>query len=145
MPSGVSDYGCQSWLGSLFGVYAPITDYWLALCSEDPGPAADGVILAALEPPPASNYARQPYGTGDGNWVVDGGYLTNLVEVVFPLPHTDWGRLSHYALADSAQDGELYAWGAFTNPQNVTTGYSMSIPVGGIVLSLSSLENSISV
>lgn len=145
MTSGVSDFGADAWLSALFGVTADITGYFIALCSDDPGPAADGTILAALEPQPGSNYARQAYAAGASHWGANGNYITNTVEIVFPLPFTDWGRMTHYALADSLSNGELYAWGAFTNPQNVTTGYSMSIPAGGIVLSLSSLENSIAV
>lgn len=145
MPSGVSDFGAGAFLSALFGITADITGYYVALCSDAPGPAADGTILTALEPAGGSGYARQAYAAGASNWAANGSYLTNLVEILFPLPLGDWGRLTHYALTDSLTNGDLYAWGAFTNPQNVTASYSISIPVGGIVLSLSSLENSITV
>lgn len=145
MPSGVSDFGAGAWLSALFGVTAPITSYYIALASDEPGPAADGTILAALEPPPGTGYARQLYAADNTHWAGNGAYLTNLIEIDFPFPTADWGRLTHYVLADSLVDGQIYAWGAFTNPQNVTAGYAISLPVGGVVLSLSSLENSITV
>jgi hypothetical protein len=145
MPNGVTDFGAGAWMSALFGIDSDITSYYLALASDEPGIASDGTILAALEPPDGSNYARQPYPTGGSYWAANGSYLTNLVEIVFPLPFTDWGRLAYYVLCDSLTDGEVYAWGEFTNPQYVTTAYSMSLPVGGVVLSLGSLENSISV
>lgn len=145
MPSGVSDFGAEAWLSSLFGIDAPIASYYIALASGEPGPAADGTILAALEPDVGTGYARQLYAADGAHWAANGAYLTNTVEIPFPLPLAAWGRLTHYVLADSLVDGEIYAWGAFTNPQNVVGGYSISIPVGGVVLSLSSLENSITV
>lgn len=143
MTSGVSDFGAGAWLSSLFGIDAPIAGYYVALCQDEPGPAADGDILTVLEPLPGTGYARQFYSAGGSHWAADSAYVTNLVEIVFPLPFDDWGRLTHYVLTDSASGGEIYAWGAFTNPQTVTAGYSISIPVGGILLALSSLENSI--
>lgn len=143
MTSGLSDFGAGAWLAALFGVTAPIAGYYLALASDDPGPDGDGDTLADLEPPPGTGYARQFYSAGDAWWSANDSYLTNTVEIDFPLPFDDWGRITHYVLCDARSGGDIYAWGAFTNPQNVTAGYSISLPVGGVVLSLASLENSI--
>lgn len=143
MTSGISDYGAGAWLASLFGVTDPIEGYWVALASDDPGSDGDGDTLADLEPPPGVGYARLFIAAGPANWSANDSYLTNLVEVDFPLPWDDWGPISHYVLCDSATSGDVYGWGALTNPQQVTAGYSVSIPVGGLVVSLASLENSI--
>lgn len=143
MASGISTWGATTWLSALFGVTSPITGYYVALCSEEPSDDSDGTLLADIEPPSGSNYARQAYAAGASNWGANGDFLLNLTEIVFPIPFTDWGYLSHYALCSAASGGEIYAWGAFTNPQTVTVGYRMTIPVGGVVLSLSSLEGSI--
>lgn len=151
MGVGVSDWGQSVWLAGLFGVIEVPPGYWIALASDEPGPAADGTTLADLEPgsgdddPTLCGYARQWYPADASSWSTDDGYLTNLLDIVFPLPVTDWGYLSHYVLCNAADDGDIYAWGAFANPQQVTTGYLMTIPAGGLVVSLSSLEDSIAV
>lgn len=145
MASGIADFGASTWLAAVFGVVDPSAGYWIALCSDEPGPAADGDTLADLEPAAETAYRRIHYLAGPDNWEVDGTFLTNLLPVVFPLPFEDWGRLTHYALCTAATSGSLYAWGVFTNPQNVLAGYSMIIPPGGIVVSLTSVDNSIAI
>lgn len=143
MTSGLSDYGAGAWLASLFGVTDVIHGYYVALASDDPGVDGNGDTLADLEPPPGTGYARQFYPSGSGFWTANDSYITNSAEVDFPLPYDDWGRVTHYVLCDAASGGDIYAWGAFTNPQNVGSGVAVSIPVGGVVISLASLENSI--
>ena len=158
MASGVSDRGAGLWLSALFCITDPIAGYWVGLCAGDPGAAADGDVVLTLEPGADDDdrrtcgYTRRWIPAGPDAWAADDAYLTNLVEIAFPLPATDWGYLSHYALLDTPSDfsdtpdgGQLYAWGAFANPQTVTTSTAMTIPVGGLVLSLSSVEDSIAV
>ena len=142
MPSSVSDFGTETWLGVLLGINPPIAGYWVALCSDEPGLGADGTILVELEPT-NPDYARQYYPAGELSWGLNGASVTNLDEIDFGTPSADWGPVGFYALCDSATDGEFYAVGEFANPQVVTAGYAMVIPPGGIVLSLASQDDSI--
>lgn len=142
MPDGISDFGAGAWLSALFGVTADITGYYVALCNAEPGVASDGTILADLEPVDGA-YARQAYGVGALNWAVNGNYLVSLAEIGFGFPTIDWGLITHYAMLTDDVDGDLYAWGEFANPEYVTAGYEFTIPEGGVVLSLASQDNSI--
>jgi hypothetical protein len=144
MPSGVSDFGATAWLAALFAVSEPITGYYLALCSDEPGAGMDGDLLADLEPVDSS-YHRVGYGVGADNWGANGNYLTNSLDIDFGLPSEDWGDISHYALCTAISSGELYAWGEFLNPQFVQADYQLLIPAGALVLTLSALDNLIAI
>lgn len=144
MSAGVSDYGAGAWLASLFGVTGPITDYWLALCSDEPSSDMDGDVLGDLEPA-GGGYARVRYGTGPALWAADSNFLTNLVDVDFGVPTDDWGDVSHFALCTDPTGGDLYAWGEFLNPQYVEAANQMLIPAGALVLALTTLDDSITV
>jgi hypothetical protein len=142
MPSGVSDYGSATWLSALFGVVPPPSQYFVALCSREPGGAMDGDMLAALEPADPA-YARQSYPTGAAYWAPNGPYLTNLLTVTFPTPAVDWGYLTHFALCTTAVGGQVYGWGEMFNPQFVSSTIGMFVPRGALVLGLHALDNSI--
>ncbi len=143
MAAGISDFGAFSWLSALFGVTSPITGYYVALASEEPGVASDGVILADLEPVDPGAYARQPYGVGPTNWGLNGNTITNLVEIDFGTPLVDWGLVSHYVLCTDPTAGDIYGFGVFLNPQTVSAGFDLTIPAGGLVFTLGSLDDSI--
>lgn len=143
MSSGVADYGASLWLGALFGLVDLPTEYWVALCSDAPGPGGDGDTTAALEPAAGLNYGRLEIGTGVDNWGVNGPYLANLVDLDWPVAFEDWGRITHYALLDSQTSGNLFGYGEMNNPQYVSQGFALSIPAGGLIVNLGSNENPI--
>lgn len=142
MPSGVSDYGSQTWLAALFGLIPVPGEYFIALCSDEPGTAMDGAILASLEPTDPA-YARQPYYPGLASWAPNGPYLANLRPVTYPTPALDWGYLTHFALCTAATAGQVFAWGALLNPQYINATIGILIPAGALVLGLHSLDNTI--
>jgi hypothetical protein len=141
MPSGVSDYGSATWLSALFGVVALPTEYWIALCTHEPGVAMDGVMLDGIEP--NGNYARQHYPAGASAWASNGPYLTNTQSVSYPTPSEDWGYLTHFALCSAPSAGQVYAWGEMNSPQYITSGIAAWIPNGSLVLGLHALDASI--
>jgi hypothetical protein len=143
MPSGVSDYGATTWLSALFGVVPLPTLYYIALCSDEPGDAQDGSMLASLEPDDGIGYARVAYPSGASSWALNGAYLTNTLPVAYPTPTDDWGYLNHFALCTDATAGQIFAWGEILNPQYVADTVGMLIPPGALVLGLQSLDNSI--
>lgn len=141
MPSGVSDYGSATWLSALFGVVALPADYWIALCTHEPGAAMDGSMLAGIEP--AGGYVRAHYPAGPSAWASNGPYLTNTQTVSFSTPTEDWGYLTHFALCSAPSAGQVYAWGEMNNPQYITGGIHAIIPNGSLVLGLHALDASI--
>lgn len=142
MPSGVSDYGSATWLSALFGVVPLPAQYYVALCSQQPGAAMDGNMLAGLEPTDSA-YTRPAYSTGGSHWGSNGPYLTNLQIINFPDPGQDWGYLTHFALCTAPVSGQVYAWGEMFNPQFVTDSIGVLIPPGALILGLHALDNSI--
>lgn len=144
MASGVSDYGSATWLSALFGVVPLPTEYFLALCSVEPGAATDGNMLAGLEPSDAA-YERQPYQIGPTFWASNGPYLTNLKAVPFPVPDQDWGSLTHFALCTQTTGGQVFSWGQMFNPLFVTRTIGVFIPPGALVLGLHALDPSMAV
>lgn len=142
MPSGVSDFGSATWLSALFGVIALPTEYFIALCSDEPGTAMDGDMLEALEPTDTA-YVRQSYPSGASAWASNGPYLTNLAEAYFPTPVEDWGYLNHFALCSEVVEGQVYAWGELQNPQFVASDIGVLVPIGSLVLGLHALDNAI--
>jgi hypothetical protein len=144
MAAGITEFGASAWLAALFGIDSAITGYYIALANQEPGVDADGDVLADIEPDDTA-YARQFYAAGATNWAVDGAFLTNLVEIDFPLPTVDWGDISHYVLCSDLTSGDVYAFGEFVNTQFADTDYLLSIPPGGLVISLSAAESTIAV
>lgn len=145
MPSGLADFGASSWLEVILNLQAAPAGYYVALCLQQPGPGMDGAVLADLEPPPGSGYGRQFVASGAGEWVINGPYALNLNALDYPLATIDWGLITHYALLDSVAEGNLVGYGEFLNPPQVLAGDPMSIPPGGLVLTLADLEDSIAV
>ena len=144
MSNGITDWGAAQWLAALFGVVSPISGYYVALATDQPGVDADGTILADLEPTDSA-YNRVAYPAGSSYWGVNGQYIANIVDIDFGGAVIDWGSLTHYVLCDSSSGGEIYAFGEFLNPSYVGAGDQVLVPGGGIVLALSSLQDSIAV
>jgi len=149
MGSGVSDYGASQWLGMLFDLAALPPGYWVALSQGEPGPGMTGSDLAGQEPE-SGGYARQPIDNGSTAWALDdSGYLTNTVVLDYGVPADDWllngqlFRVTHWVLCSAAAAGEIYAWGELSDPQPATSGFRLSIPAGGVVLALTSLDSTI--
>ena len=145
MPSGLADFGASSWLATILGLSPVPAGYYVALCLEQPGPGMDGAVLSDLEPPPGSAYGRQFVATGPADWVINGPYALNLNGLDFPVATIDWGLITHYAVLDSVAEGNLVGYGEFLVPIEVLAGDPMSIPPGGLVLTLADLEDSIAV
>lgn len=145
MGAGVGDFGAATWLAALFGVSPLPTQYWVALASDEPDPQGDGDTLVALEPDPTLGYARQPYGTGTDNWVVDGVMLTNTNDITFGVPSDDWGPVNHFVLCDDPSSGDLYGWGLLSDPLNILAGAPVILPAGGLVVAITSVLASIAV
>lgn len=144
MGSAICDFGATAWLAALFGVEDPITEYWIALASDEPGPGADGTVLADLEPTDSA-YHRQHYDAGPDNWATSDNVIANLADIDFGFPLADWGMQTHFVLCSAVTEGDLYAYGLFVRPVFVEAGVHMIIPPGGALLTLSSQDDSITV
>lgn len=136
-------YGANLFVSQLLGITAVPAQYWIALCTDQPGEGMDGDILTDLEPDPAAGYLRIAYPTGPDHWALSGQFGTNLLTVDFGVPTAAWGRLSHYAVCDAVSSGNAIAFGEFLNPTNADASFDVLIPPGGLLMAMYGLENSI--
>jgi hypothetical protein len=141
MATGVTDFGVNTWLNILFGITAPPSTYYVALCTEAPDDGFDGSILATIEPDPAFAYARQPIPADAADWATAiSGFTTNAAEVDFGVPTDTWGIMTHFALCTAASAGDVYCYGELVNPSPVDITSNFSLPPGSIVLNLVSYQ-----
>lgn len=144
MASAVTNFGAQYWLQVAFGLSPAPTNYWLALCSGEPGTDCDGDVLKDIEPDDPA-YIRRAVGTGTDDWTVNAGFLINANSVPFGFTGADWGDIDHYVLCTSQSSGEIYAYGALANPQYVEADQAVSIAPGSIVLAFINADAPIAV
>ncbi len=97
----------------------------LALCSEVPGPASEGVELSG------SGYERATVfmGSEDANQVV------NSAEIEFPAATDNWLSAVGWVLYNS-DTGSPLVYGIFSTPVDVVTGHALVIPVGAFVIQM---------
>lgn len=143
MSNGISDYACSAAVGLMFGIGTVPTDFYVALCTDEPSTGWDGTMLETIEPTDSS-YARKPIVSGSGGWTISpNGYALNAVALDFGVPAAPWGVISHFALADALTGGNLWYFGEYAVPASATTAYDVQVQPGGIVVALANLVASI--
>lgn len=147
MSSSLTNWGANQFLAISFGLASQPTEFYLALCADEPGPDADGDSIALLEPDPAAGYARVSINADNTVWdnTDEGNYLTNLVEVDFPQPTDDWGSINYLALCDSLTSGEVYLYGEFDDAIGIVSGIPLILPIDSIYITLLDSQPSIAV
>lgn len=119
------------------------TDFYVALCTAQPGTGWDGSVLASVEPVDTA-YSRKALLSGTSGWTLSpNGYVINAVSIDFGVPTVDWGVITHYALLDAATNGNLLLFGEYALPIHADTSFDVQIPQGGIVIALANLVASI--
>jgi hypothetical protein len=108
--------------------------YHVALVgNQEPGLTTSG---RELKEPTEASYTRSEVVNQSGNWQVQHGTLTNEVEISFPLATTDWGDIIYWAICDAPEGGSVLWTGEFTTAFYVAGTDQVTIPVGGVSVSL---------
>jgi hypothetical protein len=142
----LSNYAEKKQLNHLLGVEAftmPSAVY-LALFTSNPGPTGSGNEVSE-DGIPASGYARKlitfnaavatdsepPHSPGgDGNGPA---LCTNLGAVEFgEVTGENWGEITHVALFDAEENGNMLAYGAVAVPQVANIGGKITLPSGDL-------------
>jgi hypothetical protein len=89
---------------------------WLGLFTAAPSDASGGTEVSG------GNYARKSV----GSWLTvtvlaSGAGLSNVTNTVFDTATGAWGDVSHFALFDDSETGNMIMWSALTVPQTVVT------------------------
>ena len=146
MASGVTDWGSAQFLSWAFGITAPPSAFYIALTTDEPGTDTDGTVMTDLEPDPSLNYNRISVPTGSANWSDPDGlsYITNLNDISFDTPSSDWPVCTHFAVCDSLTDGEVFFYGEFDIPVVPNATMPAVLVAGSIILTFGSYASSIS-
>ena len=111
------------------GAYSPPTIY-VGVSTADPG--ADG---SALAEPTGGGYARAA--TAGATWAdAEDGQIANAAVVTMPLAVSDWGLVSHVAIFDAAEGGNLLAWGPLDAAVSVSGGDWLQFNEGDLTITL---------
>jgi hypothetical protein len=78
-----------------------------------------------------SGYAREPLMTTDWSAAVDGTIESDNA-VTFPPAGASWGTVTHVGIYDALTSGNLLWWGALATPRAVSSGDTISFPVGNL-------------
>jgi len=84
------------------------------------------------EPDDPGVYARQALGAT----TLTGNSVSNDAEITFPTAETNWGTVTHFALYDADEDGNLLGSGALTASKTVTIGDSVKFAAGALTITL---------
>ena len=113
------------------GVWNRPANLYVRLCTADPGEAATPATLA--EP---SGGAYTPIAV-DGNWSAGAARATaNTSTVTFVEATSNWGPISHFAIADTTTTtGNVLAYGEVSPNKTIATGTNVSIAIGDLDIS----------
>lgn len=103
---------------------------YLGLLTAEPG--EDGTGLAE---PSGNAYERVQTSASDWN-ISTGGSLDNIVDIVFPMVTGSWGKVTHFALFDSATDGNMLAYGTLSPAKVIGSGVIAKFAAGDLVINL---------
>ena len=98
------------------GEWAKPVALYLALLKSDPGETG------VLDEVTGGDYARLAAGPDDALWSLPANgnkQFANPVDLTFPAPTADWGRISHFALMDALTGGAMLAYAPLTVPREI--------------------------
>jgi len=129
--SGLADYWENEILDYLFGngSYTPPTIY-VGLSTADPLDDASG-----LAEPNGNGYARVMTAASDWN-AASGGSVDNVNDITFPEATGSWGTVTHFALFDTADGGNMLAHGALSQSQSISSSETARFETGALDVSL---------
>lgn len=143
----MTQWGVTRFLGIITGIYPVPSHFYVALCNTQPGQTTNGTSLSLIEPPvtaASTAYARQVMGSGGGAWALsDSGYVSNVDDIDFGSPDTNWGYTPYYALCDALINGNVYGFGEFSNPLTLAPGPIVKLPAATMTLRGIALQPSI--
>lgn len=134
MPSNVTDYGENYFLGMLIGgYYSKPTSFYMALLTAAPIISDDGTTVS--EPPSASGYARVNFNNDATFWASpSGGAITNTGTIAFPQATADWPSVTHYAFMDALTGGNMYLYSTLQLPRVVQSGHLCKFDPGQLTM-----------
>lgn len=115
--------------------YTPPAGVWVALYTIAPSDTRPGTEVSTVN----TGYTRIRIGAGSSiSITVSGNSATNYSKIEFPESTGTWGTIVGVAIMDASSDGNILFWGQTNNQVTISTGEIFSIPVGFLIIELSS-------
>ena len=111
------------------GAYTPPT-IWVALSTADPGEDGSG-----LAEPSGNNYSRKQTSAADWTTAASGS-LSNANALEFAQASGSWSTISHFALFDADESGNMLAHGALEESKPVGTNDIFRFAAGDLDVTL---------
>ena len=129
--SGLTDYWENEILDHLFGngSYTPPTIY-VGLSTGDPLDDTSG-----LAEPSGNGYARVQTASSDWN-AASGGSVDNVNDISFAQATGSWGTITHFALFDAADGGNMLAHGALSQSKAIGSSETARFEAGALDISM---------
>jgi hypothetical protein len=127
-------YGSNLFLDTMFGQEGePPAIFYVAATLEPASYLVDG---DGLNEPSGGGYSRVQFPNDGEHWhSAADGYLSNLVDIIFPAATAPWGQLRHWALCDAATSGNVLFWGVMTARLIGTSGI-LRLPTDALMIRL---------
>lgn len=90
-----------------------------------------------------TGYARAdvPLGAASEWWGLSGmSSAVNLFDIGFPPATLDWGPIRYWCMTDAKEGGRIILHGEFAVTSLVSAGDTLTIPAGGVLVSLDSYD-----
>ena len=129
--SGLADYWENEILDHLFGngSYTPPTIY-VGLSTADPLDDVSG-----LAEPGGNAYARVQTAASDWN-AASGGSVDNVNDITFAQATGSWGTITHFALFDAVDGGNMLAHGALSQSKAIGSSETARFEAGALDISM---------
>lgn len=127
--SAFSDYLENAILNHIFGDtdYARPDHLYVGLFTAEPGEND-----TSGEIPQGGGYTRSEIVFGNAV----SGSISNTNEVLFPEASADWGVITHFAIFDSQEGGNMLVKGTFDIPKMIYFGDTVRIKAGELTISV---------
>jgi len=106
--------------------YAPPATVYVALFTTPTDKNGGGTEVSG------GGYARQAVTFGAPGPGVNGRKVANSAEVTFPVATADWGTITHVAIFDAANGGNMLYQGAMEQSKTINTNDQLKFAVGDL-------------
>lgn len=129
--AGMSDYLENKVLDHILGAtaYTPPSKVYLALYTATPSDAGGGTEVTG------GDYARCEITNNTSNWPnAASGSKSSGAAFTFATATASWGTITHWALFDALNDGNMLYWNQLTASKPIDTGDTAQFAAGKITV-----------
>ena len=134
--SGISNYFMDLVADNLSNRSEMPATIYIALVTAEPFMSSTGTSI--VEPPNNVGYSRQAYTMDSSNWSQSSsGVINNTSPVIFSdNSYGIWGTVIAWVACSASSGGNVLFWGTLDAAVYINTGANVSVPVGGMTISV---------